>query len=129
MQSNRLTEIKGLEALNTLEELHIADNFLTQISGLDRNIALRVIDVSRNQIASLGNIRHLAKLEELWASSNELQSFDEIGSELGDKEQLNTVYFEGNPLQMRNPVTYRNKVRLCLPHVKQIDACKRSENP
>ena len=42
--------------------------------------------------------------------------------ELRDKEGLNTVYFEGNPLQKKNPVLYRGKVRLALPQVQQIDA-------
>lgn len=35
---------------------------------------------------------------------------------------LETVYFEANPLQLRGPAVYRNKVRLALPQVKQIDA-------
>lgn len=44
--------------------------------------------------------------------------------ELKEKEELNTVYFEGNPLQLRQPALYRNKVRLALPQVRQIDASK-----
>jgi protein phosphatase 1 regulatory subunit 7 len=32
------------------------------------------------------------------------------------------VYFEGNPLQTNGPALYRNKVRLALPNIKQIDA-------
>ena len=44
--------------------------------------------------------------------------------ELGAIEALNTVYFEGNPLQTKSPAVYRNKVRLALPQVKQIDASK-----
>lgn len=42
--------------------------------------------------------------------------------ELADKEELETVYFEGNPLQRAQPALYRNKVRLALPQVVQIDA-------
>ena len=42
--------------------------------------------------------------------------------ELGDKKLLNTVYFEMNPMQLANKVLYRNKVRLALPQVQQIDA-------
>jgi hypothetical protein len=34
------------------------------------------------------------------------------------------VYFEGNPLQTRAPALYRNKVRLALPQIMQIDASK-----
>lgn len=42
--------------------------------------------------------------------------------QLGDKKNLETVYFEGNPLETRQKTLYRNKVRLALPNVKQIDA-------
>lgn len=41
---------------------------------------------------------------------------------LGDKAELGTVYFEGNPLQRRKREVYRTKVRLALPQVRQIDA-------
>lgn len=44
--------------------------------------------------------------------------------ELADKKNLQTVYFEGNPLQRLNATTYRNKVRLALPQIVQIDASK-----
>jgi protein phosphatase 1 regulatory subunit 7 len=43
---------------------------------------------------------------------------------LADKEELETVYFEGNPLQRQQPALYRNKIRLALPRVVQIDASK-----
>ena len=36
------------------------------------------------------------------------------------------MYFEGNPLQTKNAVLYRNKVRLALPQVQQIDASEYS---
>jgi len=47
-----------------------------------------------------------------------------VEQELRDKENLKTVYFEGNPLQTKGPAVYRNKVRLALPQVIQIDASK-----
>lgn len=53
-----------------------------------------------------------------------MADFAEVERELRDKEQLETVYFEGTPLQTRQPALYRNKVRLALPQVKQIDASK-----
>ncbi|KAL8995648.1 MAG: hypothetical protein Q9169_004657 [Polycauliona sp. 2 TL-2023] len=122
IQSNRLPVISGLDALVNLEELYISHNALTRISGLDHNQKLRMIDISSNQISELTNLKHLEHLEELWASSNQLSSFDEVEKELANKKELTTVYFEGNPLQTRNPALYRNKVRLALPQIKQIDA-------
>ncbi|MCJ1486567.1 hypothetical protein MMC06_006745 [Schaereria dolodes] len=124
IQSNRLPEIKGLSSLVSLEELYISHNALTAISNLEDNHALRVLDISNNQISHLAGLKQLTNLEELWASSNELASFEEVESELADKKGLNTVYFEGNPLQLKSPVVYRNKIRLALPQVQQIDASR-----
>jgi protein phosphatase 1 regulatory subunit 7 len=122
IQANRLTSITGLENLSSLQELHISHNGLISLSGLSSNTNLHVIDISSNPITSLSGLESLANLEELWASYCQLSSFEEVTAVLGDKENLETVYFEGNPLQMRQPVLYRNKVRLALPKVKQIDA-------
>ncbi|MCJ1430442.1 hypothetical protein MMC29_008360 [Sticta canariensis] len=122
IQSNRLSEISGLSGLSNLEELYISHNILTKVSGLEENSHLRVLDISNNQITNLTNLGHLQHLEELWASSNHLSSFDEVENELAQKKELNTVYLEGNPLQTKDPVLYRNKIRLALPQIKQIDA-------
>ncbi|KAL2007842.1 hypothetical protein VTN00DRAFT_7824 [Thermoascus crustaceus] len=122
IQSNRLTSITGLSNLKNLEELYISHNALTSLSGLESNTNLRVLDFSNNQVSKLENLSHLKHLEELWASNNQLSSFEEVERELKDKEELKTVYFEGNPLQTKGPALYRNKVRLALPQVMQIDA-------
>lgn len=82
------------------------------------------MDISNNQVASLKGLQNLKALEELWASYNQIGDFGEVDKNLKDKEHLTTVYFEGNPLQLRGPALYRNKVRLALPQVKQIDASK-----
>lgn len=87
-----------------------------------------MLDISNNRIAHLENLSHLAKLEELWASSNLLDSFEEVERELAGTEALETVYLEANPLQLRGPAVYRNKVRLALPQVKQIDASEFATN-
>lgn len=91
---------------------------------MDNNTNLRVIDVSNNPIEHLQGLGHLTQLEELWASNTKFSSFDEVERELRNKEHLQTVYFEGSPLQRNQPVLYRNKVRLAIPHIKQIDASK-----
>jgi protein phosphatase 1 regulatory subunit 7 len=126
IQSNRLTRISGLSDLATLEELYISDNLLTDLSGLESNHNLRVLDFSNNQVDHLDHLAHLSHLEELWGSNNKISSFEEVERQLRDKEELKTVYFEGNPLQRNGPAVYRNKVRLALPQIVQIDASKSS---
>lgn len=124
IKSNRLTSLAGLSDLHNLEELYVSHNAIPSIAAdaLANNKKLRVLDISNNQIAHLENISHLTELEELWAGSNQLSDFREVERELKDKEKLETVYFEMNPLQLQGPAVYRNKVRLMLPQVKQIDA-------
>lgn len=100
----------------------MSHNAISEISGLEANTNLRTVDVTHNPIEHLANLKHLEKLEEFWASTCKLSSFQEIEEELGDMKNLQTVYFEGNPLQLSQPVLYRNKVRLALPQIKQIDA-------
>ncbi|CBF89513.1 putative protein phosphatase PP1 regulatory subunit Sds22 [Aspergillus nidulans FGSC A4] len=124
IQSNRLTSLKGLSSLKNLEELYVSHNAITDLAGLESNNALRVLDFSNNQVSKLEHLSHLKELEELWASNNQLSSFNEVERELKDKENLKTVYFEGNPLQTNGPVVYRNKVRLAIPQIMQIDASK-----
>lgn len=122
IQSNRLTSLTGLSSLPALEELYLSHNAVTDLSGLESNTSLRVLDFSNNQVSQLDHLSTLSNLEELWASNNQLASFDEVERQLKDKQQLQTVYFEGNPLQINGPAVYRNKVRLALPQIKQIDA-------
>ncbi|RMZ78338.1 hypothetical protein DV738_g3869, partial [Chaetothyriales sp. CBS 135597] len=122
LKSNRLRQIAGLDSLVNLEELYLSHNAIGKLEGLDNNPKLRILDISSNPIANLEKIAHLSKLEEFWASGCQISSFHEVERELRDKENLETVYFEHNPLETNGPVVYRNKVRLALPQVKQIDA-------
>ncbi|KAL4785336.1 hypothetical protein BJX76DRAFT_347110 [Aspergillus varians] len=124
IQSNRLTNLNGLSSLKSLEELYVSHNAITDLAGLESNSALRVLDFSNNQVSKLEHLSPLEELEELWASNNQLSNFNEVERELKDKKNLQTVYFEGNPLQTNGPVVYRNKVRLAIPQIKQIDASK-----
>ena len=124
IQSNRLPKISGLSALANLEELYISHNALTEISGLEKNTNLRILDISNNQIKHIRNLANQKHLEELWASSNLITSFEEVAKELGGKKKLNTVYFEMNPLQLKAPALYRNKIRLAIPQIQQIDASR-----
>lgn len=129
LKSNRLPRISGLSDLPNLEELYVSHNVLTEISGLDNNTNLHTLDISNNQITHLTHIGHLEHLKELWASSNLLSSFEAVENELAELKDLTTVYFEMNPLQLRNPALYRNKVKLALPQIQQIDASMLCSKP
>ncbi|KAH8596739.1 protein phosphatase-like protein PP1 regulatory subunit sds22 [Bisporella sp. PMI_857] len=122
LKSNRIRELANLSTLPQLEELYISHNALTSLSGIESLTQLRVLDVSNNQISSVRGLKDLVDLEEFWASYNQIGDFGETEAELKGLTKLTTVYFEGNPLQLKGPAVYRNKVRLMLPQVTQIDA-------
>ncbi|KAL2112734.1 hypothetical protein VUR80DRAFT_6616 [Thermomyces stellatus] len=122
IQANRIRDLSPLADVPQLEELYISHNALETLAGLENNTKLRILEISNNKITSLEGLGPLTELEELWASYNLLADFAEVERVLKDKKELSTVYFEGNPLQTRGPALYRNKVRLALPQVAQIDA-------
>lgn len=122
IQANRIRDLSPLADVPDLEELYISYNALETLNGLEHNTKLRILEISNNKITSLKGLEPLAELEEIWASYNLLADFAEVEKVLKDKKGLSTVYFEGNPLQTRGPALYRNKVRLALPQLSQIDA-------
>ncbi|CAK7209591.1 protein phosphatase regulatory subunit Sds22 [Sporothrix bragantina] len=144
VQSNRIRDLSPLKDVPTLEELYVSHNALTSLTSLtgkpeaaeggteEKTDAeksapttlplLRVLDISNNQVTSFSGTEHLSNLEEVWASYNRVIDFADVERCLRDKANLDTVYLEGNPLQLRGPALYRNKVRLALPQVTQIDA-------
>ncbi|KAK6072883.1 protein phosphatase pp1 regulatory subunit [Seiridium cupressi] len=126
IQSNRIKDLTPLRQAPQLEELYISHNALESLEGLDGNPNLRVLDISNNMVQSLKGLESLGAIEEFWASYNQIGDFNDVERALRDKENLTTVYLEGNPLQLRQPALYRNKVRLALPQVQQIDASKQS---
>lgn len=123
IQSNRLTSLGELASLSgSLEELYVSHNGLETLDGIQTLSRLRVLDITANRISKLEHLNDKTELEEFWASDNELADFGQIERQLGRLAKLETVYFEGNPLQRTAGANYQRKVRLALPQVRQIDA-------
>lgn len=85
---------------------------------------MTTIDCANNLITCIENLSHLPNLEEFWANNNQFDNdcYEQVEKELGIIKTLTTVYLEGNPMQLKNRATYRNKIKLALPHIQQIDA-------
>lgn len=123
IQSNRIEKLEGLEALGQLEELYVSHNRISKLEGLDKLVNLQVLDVTGNRISRVEGLDSLTCLTDLWCSYNQIGDYDNVRQGLAHCQLLETVYFEGNPLQLQSPAMYRTKLRMALPpSVVKIDA-------
>ncbi|KAJ3145152.1 hypothetical protein HK101_002528, partial [Irineochytrium annulatum] len=126
IQSNRIRKLENLTPLVKLEELYISHNGITVLEGLEGCKNLRVLDISSNRVEKVENLDPCPDLEELWASSNAIATLESgcIEAQLNAKvkPKLNTLYLEGNPLQVASGTTYRLKVQMMCTQLTQLDA-------
>lgn len=124
IQGNKLKKIEGLEELTNLEEIYLSHNFISKIEGFEKNLKLNTIDISSNRLTKVENISHLTELTDLWLSFNQVdQSFESLGEEMKDLTKFETIYLEGNPIEVNNETSYRRKFMLNLPpSLQKIDA-------
>lgn len=123
IQSNKIATLEGLDALHSLQELYLSHNKLTRLQGLEKLTNLQVLDVTSNQIQLLENMDSLTNLTDLWCSYNLVADYNNIRNALKNCARLETVYFEGNPIQLNDPTMYRTKLRLCFgDNLQKIDA-------
>lgn len=123
IQSNKIEKIEGLQGLESLEELYLSHNKITKLEGLEKLQNLQVLDITSNGISEIENMESLTNLTDFWCSYNQLSDYNNIAKGLKNCQQLETVYFEGNPIQLKDPTMYRRKIRLCFgPQLQKIDA-------
>lgn len=123
IQSNKIEKIEGLQNLQNLQELYISHNKITKLENLENLVNLQVLDVTGNQIEVIEAMDTLTELTDFWCSYNKIHDFNNIQKGLQRCQQLETVYFEGNPVQLSDPTMYRRKLRLCFGgSLQKIDA-------
>jgi len=126
VQSNRLTNVENLTGqVDTLEELYLAHNGITdegamRETGLLLSFAkLTTLDLSKNRLTSCRPFSHLVKLNELWISTNNISSFEDV-QPISVLPELNEIYLEHNPIY--HDFEYRKKLKGIVPSLRQIDA-------
>jgi len=158
VQSNRLTSVEGLvtEAqAESLEELYLARNGISSLiaeqstsekastegggaAGVNKISAplgmlqaLHTIDVSSNRLAVLDGLGKCSALEEVWASSNQVEDLargvrdlvNTADSTSPSPANVTCVYLEHNPCAISlGDAEYRKQLKALLPGLTQIDA-------
>ena len=69
---SRLTDVKSLENLTQLKELHLQNNQLTDVKGLENLTQLKELYLFENQLTDVKGLERLTQLKSLGLSSNEL---------------------------------------------------------
>jgi len=72
LQNNQLTDVKGLETLIQLETLYLDNNQLTNVKGLENLTQLKELYLFENQLTDVKGLERLTQLKSLGLSSNEL---------------------------------------------------------
>jgi len=71
--SNRIRVIEGVDTLTNLKELWLGRNRIAEISGLDNLINLQKISLQSNRLTSTLNLGNCTALEELYLSHNGIE--------------------------------------------------------
>mmetsp|Transcript_35196 Transcript_35196/g.80409 ORF Transcript_35196/g.80409 Transcript_35196/m.80409 type:complete len:451 (-) Transcript_35196:6302-7654(-) len=126
VQSNRLTTVDNLHAqVDTLEELYLAHNGITvEGATVESGLALKftqlnTLDLSSNRLTDASPLSHLTSLTDLWISSNDIKTFDDV-QPLESLTNLDGIYLEHNPVA--SDFEYRMQLTKIIPSLTQIDA-------
>ena len=125
LQANRLRAIplETFANCTSIKQIYLAENGIQSIDSapLQNLTQLKVLDLSMNPISSLKGIEQIGKetLLEFWCTSASISSFEEV-QRLAAHTQLETVFFEQNPIQQKE-TRYAWRIAAVLPQVKAID--------
>ena len=86
-----LTDVKSLEKLTQLKELHLPNNQLTDVKGLEKLTQLTYLDLSNNQLTDVKGLENLTQLKELFLFENQLTDVKGL-ERLTQLEALGLIY-------------------------------------
>jgi len=117
LTNTQLTEIPtGLEKLEQLTELHLADNQLTNTKGLEKLTQLTYLNLYGNQLTNIDELRNLTQLEILALERNRLtqvkalENLTQLGVMNIGFNQLTNVTGLENLKQLTELQLYQNQI-------------------
>lgn len=90
-QIKNISEIKGLNSLNNLQEIYLSGNQIDEIKSLENLSSLKALDVSENQITEIKGLETLINLKELNLESNQITEIKGLNM-LNKLESLNLAW-------------------------------------
>ncbi len=87
-KEERLTDIRSLAEIETLEELELRDNQIEELTPLRQLTGLEVLDLGENRFTSIEALADLDQLKELNLRNNAIESIEPL-AQLTDLKYLN----------------------------------------
>ena len=84
LDSNEISEIKGLEKLTALKTLNLHDNQISEINGFEELTALNILNLHDNQVSEIKGLEYLTVLKKLSLHTNQI-------SEIKNLDQLTAL--------------------------------------
>ncbi|XP_066854581.1 leucine-rich repeat-containing protein 9 isoform X2 [Anser cygnoides] len=120
LQGNYISQIKGLEGLQFLQELVLDHNRIKIISrdSFAGQSGLLALHLEQNQIRELRSLQPLVKLQKLFLDFNRIQELSEL-EKLQVIPSLKVLSVHGNPVSLKK--NYRSLLVIRLPALQVLD--------
>jgi Leucine-rich repeat (LRR) protein len=107
LSKNKITSLKGLDALGKLEYAQLSDNQITDLTPLGSLTRLNDLYLSNNQIKDLTPLANLKKLWTLYADGNQITDLKPVAG----LTQLTSLDLKGNQITDISPLAALTSLR------------------
>ena len=120
-----MEQMEGLEALDSLNNLNLSDNFIKRIEGLGALKNLGTLQLKNNRIGMEG-VEDVIRLLECPAisvldlSNNKLEDPAVVSEVFKKMQNLKVLYLQGNPF-VKKIKNYRKRMIADFPELKYLD--------
>jgi len=123
----RISDIKGLDSLQNLKYLILANNNISKIENLNMLSNLEELDLSMNEIEEIYSLENLVNLKQLNLSQNHIQEIKGLDS-LKNLEILNLSYNQINRIEGLNNLKNLHFLALFYNEISEIQNIDALEN-
>lgn len=125
LSHNRISAVRGFDALTSLVELNLSYNNLQRMTGLSRCVHLQVLNLSHNRLSRVEGLERLTRLTRVNLCDNLIGTIEDIQS-LALNRKIEELEVRGN--EVCGTPSLRTKVFQFLPLLKVLNGYERSES-